>query len=62
LDLGYYQLAEGVDIFGLCSHDGVVRARYRVGRSDSVDGGDFPDYRVGFADLGLNEDVCLNHT
>ena len=61
LDLGGDQLAELVHILRLGADDNVVRSGDILRLRDAGDLRDLPGHVGGFADLGLDEDVCLHH-
>src|SRR3954453_5916862 len=60
LHLGDHELAELIDIAGLGSDDRVVRSRDVLCQSHALDLGDRAGHVRGLADIGLDEDVCLD--
>src|ERR1700730_5106422 len=61
LDLGRDQFAELVHVLGAGAHDDVIGAGDILRLHDSGDLRDLPGHVGGFADLCLDEDVCLHH-
>src|SRR5690606_39546224 len=55
------ELAEVVDGGGLDPHDDVVGRGRVLGRDHTPDPGDLPRHGRRLADLGLDEDVSLDH-
>jgi 2-phospho-L-lactate guanylyltransferase len=62
LDLRLHELAEFVHVLGACAHDDVIRAGHILRLRDPGDRCNLPCHVGGFADLCLDEDVCLHHS
>jgi len=61
LDLGDDEPAEIVDVFGLGAHDNVIRPGHVLRLGHSWDLRDPGGNLRGLTDLGLDEDVCVDH-
>ena len=61
LDLGHDEPAEVIDVLRLGAHDDVVRPGHVFRLSHSGDLGNRGGHLRGLADLGLDEDVCVDH-